>query len=583
MTPMRLPRPFVAWLLCLVVASAVRAEPSLDPLRLIPDQADLLVKVERPRRLVEYVLNNELLRDFQNLEAVKEFYDSTNARRAYQLLAYFEKELGVSRMEMLDRLAGGGAAFSLKFAANPTPVMLVIQAKDEPLLRRFFQIALDLVEKELARQEAKDRPEKKIHRGVEVVRIGKQFQVAVVGSALVFSNVDAAMQAAIDLHLDGGTKNLAHVPSVAEARKLAHPDPLVWLWANLETAHKAPGAKEAFELPRNNFQLTVLFGGLLDVARRAPFVCAGLYPQTQGFLASIRMPRGREGMPEALATHLPSPGEPGSLPLLEPKGVLYSSSYFLDISKFWDHRAKLFNEKTVKNLEEFDKNSGKYLASFQFHKFLTLAGPHQRIVVAHQPRPGYTTMPGQNIPAFALVLETRDPEEFTKRAEAALRTGALLASTQVSLKASDEPYKDRKIIVYRFPENGTFAADTDNLRFNFTPCSVTVGNQFVLCSTLELCRELVDLLEMEEADANPKGSSATVQTRFYASGGVELLKFYKDRLLTQTILDQAIPPEKAKEQVQAFTDWVRRLGVLRLESRYGAKDFRYDIQLRLAK
>jgi hypothetical protein len=60
------------------------------------------------------------------------------------------------------------------------------------------------------------------------------------------------------------------------------------------------------------------------------------------------------------------------------------------------------------------------------------------------------------------------------------------------------------------------------------------------------------------------------------------LQAFKDRLFTQTILDQAIPPDKAKEQVQAFTDLVRRLGILKIEADYGAQEFHYDIRLKLA-
>ena len=102
----------------------------------------------------------------------------------------------------------------------------------------------------------------------------------------------------------------------------------------------------------------------------------------------------------------------------------------------------------------------------------------------------------------------------------------------------------------------------------------------MLCSTLELCHELVDLLEKEAA--GPKlAASPPVQTRIYASGAAALLNTFKDRLFTQTILEQAIPPERAKEQVQAFTDWVRRLGMVQEKAVYGPQDFRYDFELRL--
>ena len=41
--------------LLVVATTTVRAEAPPDPLRLIPDQADLFIKVEQPRKLIESV------------------------------------------------------------------------------------------------------------------------------------------------------------------------------------------------------------------------------------------------------------------------------------------------------------------------------------------------------------------------------------------------------------------------------------------------------------------------------------------------------------------------------------------------
>jgi hypothetical protein len=588
---MRLPWHAAACFVGLLLGNPCRAE-TPDPLRLIPDQADLLVKIEQPRTLVETVLNHPLIKDLYRLDAIHDLYSSTNARRFYQLIAYFEKQLGAPRLELLDRLAGGGAALALKFDANPTPVLLIVQAKDEQMLRHFFQLGLELLEQELARQEAKDRPEKSTYRGIELVAIGKDFHAAVVGSALAISNVGKGVQLAIDQQLDGGKNSLAQVASVADARHLlwrglqTTPQrgyPQAWMWLNLESVRQTPGGKEFFKKYKSDLPaLTVLAGTLLDIAQRSPFLCAGLYRKEHGFAISFRMPRGRDGMPAELATLLPPAAEVGSRPPLTPHGVLYSTSYYLDVAKLWENRAKLLAEKPLKKLEEFDKNSGRFLGGTRMSQLLTEAGPYQRIVVAHQPNRDYKTTPGQYIPAFAFILEMREPDSFSKRAETVLRGAALLATTQVPLTLREEKHGERQIVGYRFPEDRTFKADVNNVRFNFSPCFVAVDNQFVISSNLQLCHELIDLLEQEAANPKATGSSLPERTRIYASGATALLEAFKDRLFTQTILEQSIPPERAKEQVQAFTDWVRRLGVLQIEADYGARELHYDVRLKLA-
>jgi hypothetical protein len=346
----------------------------------------------------------------------------------------------------------------------------------------------------------------------------------------------------------------------------------------MESLRKAPGAKEIFGA--KEAALTIVAGPFLDLARRSPFVCAGIYPRERGFALSLRMPRGREGMPAELSALLPPDGAPGSRPLLTPQGALYSSSYFMDLGKLWDNRAKLLKEQDLKKVEEFDKNSGRFLAGTRMSRLLTEAGPYQRIVVGHPAGSGYQTKSPQYIPAFAWVLEMREPESFSKRAETILRGAALLATTQVPLNLVEERHGQQRIIGYRFREDGKFKRDPNGIRFNFSPCFVAVGNQFVLCSTVELCHELIDLLE-KEAGRPKLAASPPVQTRIYASGATALLNTFKDRLFTQTILEQAIPPERAKEQVQAFTDWVRRLGVFQEKAIYNSEDFRYDFELTL--
>lgn len=575
---MRLHRQAVACSLCWVLVSvaSLRAEPLPPALLLVPPQADVLVIAEHPRATADTLANLKILHQLRALDAVREFYDSTNYRRFLQLVAYFEKQLGAASPDLLERLAGRGAVVAAKLGPQPAPTLLVLQGTDPELTRRFFDLALQVADQELARSEARSRPEKGAYRNIETVRIGKEFHAAAAGPNLLVSNVEKGLQHAIDLFLDHG-KSMADVPEVAEGRALFKDPPAGWLWLNMKTVHQAPQAKEVFALPRNDVNLTVLFGGWLDVAGRSPFLCAGLSAGADGLRASVRLPRGREGMPEALAVHLPPPGA-GALPLLEPQGVLYSSSYFFDLGKLLEFRTKLFNDKQLKSFDEFDKNSGRFLGGKRFSELAAQAGGHHRIVVAQQGRPPYKTAPTQRIPAFAFVIDMRDPA-FGKSLDSVLRAAALLASFQFNLKLVEEKENDVTIVGYRFPEKPyADGKDPNNIRLNFTPCFARAGGQFIAASTLELGHELVGLVQ-KEAKEKKAGSPTAVLSQVYGAGAVDLLKDQEDQLFAQTVLTQALSPEKAKEQVGLALNFVRQLGVLRTEVEYGAKDFRYEIRL----
>jgi hypothetical protein len=236
----------------------------------------------------------------------------------------------------------------------------------------------------------------------------------------------------------------------------------------------------------------------------------------------------------------------------------------------------------VQKLEGFDKNSGRFLAGVRLSQLLTEAGPYHRLVVVDQPKVGYQTTPKQPIPAFALVTELRKPESFARAMEGVLRGAALLATTQVKLKMVEEEYGGCPIVAYRFREDVPLKADVNDLRFNFSPCFTRVGDQFVISSTLELCRELVDVLKKE--DKSPaRGAPFAARTRVYGAGVATLLQGFEDQLVTQAILDQAVPPGAAREQVKAFIALVRRLGDLNLETSYLDKEFRYDIRMTAGK
>src|SRR5262249_26267293 len=98
-------------LLCCVLAGRAEAPPS--PLRLVHPEADVLLEVKQPRALVEAFTQLDQVKQLKEFEAAREFLDSTSFRRFVQLVAYFEKELGATWPDLLDRLGAGGAVLAI--------------------------------------------------------------------------------------------------------------------------------------------------------------------------------------------------------------------------------------------------------------------------------------------------------------------------------------------------------------------------------------------------------------------------------------------------------------------------------------
>jgi hypothetical protein len=571
-------RALLAACLVAVGASAGAATESPNPLRLIPIDTDVTLRIE-PRNLADAIQSVPALRQLLEFDAVREALASTNAQRFLSFVAYYEKKLGAPWPELLDQLAGGGIVVATRFTRdNSAPALMVVQSKDAALLQKAVGLVRGVIEQELARQDATQKPSTETHRGIEVTKVGEAFY-AVANSALLISNKLEGIHRAIDLHLDGSASSLAHVSGPADAAKLMPPNPLISMWVNLKPAHESPEGKEIFKQPKSDLAQTLFFGGLIDVIGQSPFVALGVYRTPEGFTTSVRMPAGRDATPDGTALHLAPPNKPGSLPLLEPANVLYSNSFYLDLGAMWEQREKILAEGARKQLDRAEKQVGRFLAGRKLSELLTQSGPYHRIVVAAQTDSGYSKEPGIAIPAFAFTSTMRSPD-FGQALNAILRTVAFLTGTQAKLKLVEETIDGVKLVGYRFPEDGSLPNDTQNLRFAFSPCFASVGDHFFAASTIELGREMIGLLKKPMA-VSP--SSLAEQSRIYAAGGATIAKLFEDRQITQVILDRAISPADAKKEVQMGIDWLRGLGVLKMETDYRPHEFRFDVRWELKK
>jgi hypothetical protein len=566
---------------CLVLPPvAARAEAPPDPIRLIPAEASVLVEVPQPRKLIETGLHLDAFQELRKFGPIEELLRSNSYKRFYQLLGHYEKELGANWPELLDQLAGGGVALGFKIAPDQGPAVLVIQGKDEKLQQRFFSLVVRFIEQSND-DEGKAKLEPKDYRKIQTIQVGQEYFVAVAGAALLVSNKEDTLHHAIDLFLDGDAKSLVKASTVPEARKLLPPDCLARFWLNLETVKQQPEAKAFFTSPPGDPAQATLFGGWLDVARRSPYLCAGLHQQKDDFTFTLRMPAGRGGMADFMDFHIPPAGKPATRGLLEPQNALFSTSFYLDLAAYWEKREKLLPSDALKGIEELDKQIAKFLPDAKIGTLLSQTGAYHRFVIVQQDDFGYKTRPRQPQPAYGYIVELRDPEPFVKSMNTILRGTALAVGSGVKLRLIEEKHGDHAIVGYRFPETGKFPNDPDYSRFSYSPCFVAVGNQFVVSSTLELAHELVDLLEKEAKSTEKNDSPSSIRSRLYSHGGIAFARNYEEVLITQAVLGQAVTPADARKQLQAFLTWAEQLGNLDIDSGYTEKDWHMDFKIKL--
>jgi hypothetical protein len=570
----------LATLTLVVLAAPVGAK---DPLRFIPAEAGAVLRIDKPRALIEAVTNHDLAKQAQHLQIVRDFLDSADARRFFQLVAYYERDLGAAWPDLLDKLAGGGIAVGFQKLEGDGPVLFVIQGTDEATVAKFLDLAFKVIEEEAERQGSKERLVRKKYQGVECVQIGPDFKVARVGDAILAANKDQALKAGLDAWAGSG-KNTTFASSSGpkDVAKILPPNPAAWLWVNLVPVKASPEAKNVLTTPRNDVVQTVLFADLLDVARRSDFLAVGVYHNAGDFNLAVRMPAGRDGMAADVEIHAPKdPNVGGTLPLLEPKGVLFSHSFYLDLDPIYAKRDAILPAQVSKDFVEGEKQISRFLLGTTLPKYLSQTGVHHRVVVAPPEKvEGYKTQPGQRLPSFAVVTSMRDPG-FVKTTTSIVRAVALAAGqNNVSLRSWEEEIAGLPAFGYSFPEKGKFPDDPEGLRFNYQPTVVVVKDQMVFASNKGLAKELIGLIQKEDRS---KVSAATMQTRVYASGLGEYANIAPDQTLAATILSQALPVGEAKKQTDALLAFLQKLGTAGATWELAPNEFRLDVRWKAGK
>ena len=564
---------WVIFLGCLLSPSARAAE--TDPLKLVPAEADLVLKIEQPRKLVETITKLDALKALYQFEPFREVMESTSVKRFFQVVKYYERELGTDWANILDQVAGRGIVVAIRYGTydGDYPAMLVMQGRDPDAVQKFGKLIVSVIEQEIARDDNAPKIERKAHRGADVVKFSSNFYLAIAGDSIIVTSQPKAMERVLEMRETGGA-SIADNASLQAAKKLHAKDPLAWLWYNFEPVKQSQMAKDLFAQPRNDTVLTIIGSAVIDVFKRSPFVSAGLYSSPEGIKLAMRLPAGMNGRAEETAIHLPPDGKSGTLPLLEPKGVILSHSFYFDFGALWDKREKVFNAETAAGFGELDAMASRFLLGTSVPKLFQQSGPYHRFMIVTPIQTEYKIVPKLKTGQFAFVTSMRDPNQGRMLATF-IRGGVLLAAQQFKLKLVEFQHNGTKVVGYKFPEDGKLPEDTENIRFNFTPCFAIVNDQFITASTFELGRELIDLVKKE---GKAPLSSSNMRMRLYAEGQADQFAVDPDQLLAQTILSQGVPVEEAKAQIQKLIAYLRTLGWIGIEYDYQPEYFEFAIQ-----
>ncbi|HVC97685.1 MAG TPA: hypothetical protein VND64_28700 [Pirellulales bacterium] len=549
---------------CLVVCTLFTLPNGLvaaDPMKLAPESAVLFVELARPETILDPALDPATRDLFKGVDAYRKYLESPQYAQLLMVKPVVEARLGTSWQAAARDILGGGVYLAVD-AANSSALLFVRGRKPE-LLTRLNDLLIELIEGD-AKNNGRPSPVKsEEHHGVRGWTFGGEEAHTIIDDLLVISNKSDALKGVIDRWRDPDAKGLASVAAFQQARGEQLAGAVAWLWTDLAAVRKVPNVEAALAKRSTNPLGELLIGGVIDAARDAPFTTASLRLDGGHIRLRAELPRDASKTAASRAWFFAAQADQGAPAALSPKGTIGTLTAFRDLAGLWLARDELFDEKTVAGFAQADTQLGLFFSGLDFGpEVLGELLPGFQFIVARQEFSAEEPVPALKLPAMALVLSTKHPEEFAGQLLLAYQKIVGLTNIvggqqgQPQLMLSTEECQGATInkAVYMKPPKGT-AKDKAPTNYNFSPACARVGEHFIYGSTVGIVRQLIERLTHGTMPATDGNISLALESGPLAA----ILEDNRELLITQNMLSEGRSRQEAEQAIATWFQIVRLL------------------------
>ena len=253
----------------------------------------------------------------------------------------------------------------------------------------------------------------------------------------------------------------------------------------------------------DNPVVSLLYGGLIELAARSPYLGVTLDVRENGFSVQSSVAGKVTDLDDAHRALVLDSAQP-LVPLIpgvtDRLGVISFSRNFVT---WYKAREQLLEAKLQPEFDKFETGLATFLPGKDFAEdVLPLLTGRIALVSAPQDYTYLDGKPGVQLPAFGLVIELAKPREGSDILNLVAQTILTITNLEASKQKrqpwvqASESYKDVQINFARYLERPK--GDQLATSYNFQPASALVGNRFVMSSSLGLCHQLIDALTSQE-------------------------------------------------------------------------------------
>ena len=502
----------LALTLPLFVAQSTMAAQTLPPaIQWIPQDAVISLEVSQPKALLELLTGEKATAAITALPLYQKQASTPQFTELLNLIEFMELTLDTDWRTGLAKLTGGGITFAI---CPENTVILIIDAEDEHLLQRFHEILLNM-----AQSGGDNQPASKEYGDVTAWSFDGKEAHAIIGKRLVFANRPEGLKAVLELRADDKAANLTSNTAYQAAKRSVKPDAVATVFANLKLLMQIPNIAQLLEQQRQNPLTALLFAGIIEALRDSSWLAMGLHVEDNTLLCQASVDGKTAVSTSPVAFALPGKPGDGALPNLSVPRRIAGLSFYRDLHQFYASKDALFPERTS-GLIFFENMMGIFFSGRDLtNEVLIETQPEIRLVVAEQEYDPAIGTPQVKLPAFALILRLRNPEQFNEVAEEAWQKAVGLINFTRGQQAMpgliiERPIQGKtRFTVAYFSTSGVEDKTNMDQRFNYRPALAMPGEYLILSSTDGLARDLIDALgrEMEQTAKPLAGTHSLVE------------------------------------------------------------------------
>jgi hypothetical protein len=531
----------------------------LDPETLI------YIEVSRPETLLDRAFSERLRGFLGTIPAYREALDNPQLEELRQVAEFVAGQLGTTWEDGLRTLVGDGLVVGIE-EADPPRLVLVATPTEPDFLGEAHETLVRLAREDAEGKGNPDPIAEFEHRGIAAYSLSDEEAHAIFDGRLVLSNGRDGLKRAIDRHLDGGDR-LSDDPFYLDRKPDG--DPMAWAFARVDRLRELDPDRFAPDEPDAGGML--LLGAWIDLLRETPWASSTIDWDDDRLAANLTVASPDGGRSEPMARFLPPDGEGAPAPL-KVDGLLATINLWRDQEALWQVREELLPPEALQGLAQLDSFAGTFFGGREFgDSVLAPLGKHWQLVVAMQDHGTLDPEPALKLPAFALIVDL-DPDrsEFPRRLRVAFQsilglvnlgaaeTGApplmLGSAAHDGVPISTSSFMDSP------PADGDEAdeeAEEVHYRHNFSPSIAEVEGRFVISSSVELTRALIDAIR---AAPEIEDTEATLLMTADGPALAGLVELNRERLILPNMLEQGNDRGDAEREVGVLEALLRYLG-----------------------